>query len=68
MTTTDTAPVDSPGPPNAADTAETADERQPLAELFRDLRTSPRGLSERETARRRLVYGANELTRRGGRQ
>ncbi|GAA2052061.1 cation-transporting P-type ATPase [Catenulispora yoronensis] len=65
MTATETAPVDSTALP---DRAESVDERQPLAELFRDLRTSPSGLSERETARRRLVYGANELTRRGGRR
>ena len=68
MTATDTAPVDIPAVPDDADTAEGVDERQPLAELFRDLRTSAKGLSERETARRRLVYGANELTRRGGRR
>ncbi|MEZ0107421.1 calcium-translocating P-type ATPase [Catenulispora sp. EB89] len=68
MTATDTAPVESPGSPDDAGTAETVDERQPLAELYRDLHTSPKGLSERETARRRLVYGANELTRRGGRR
>jgi calcium-translocating P-type ATPase len=68
MTATDTAPVASPAPLDHTDTAETVDERQPLAELFRDLRTSPEGLSERETARRRLVYGLNELTRRGGRR
>jgi magnesium-transporting ATPase (P-type) len=36
--------------------------------LFRDLRTSPAGLSAREAARRLEVYGLNELARRGGRR
>jgi hypothetical protein len=58
MSATDTATVESHAPPDDAETAETVDERQPLAKLYRDLRTSPKGLSERETARRRLVYGA----------
>jgi calcium-translocating P-type ATPase len=68
MTATDTAPADIPAVPDGAGGAEAVDERQPLAELFRDLRTSPAGLSEREIARRRLAYGANELTRRGARR
>ena len=42
--------------------------REPLAELFRDLRTSPHGLAAREAARRLVVYGPNELTRRTGRR
>jgi len=42
--------------------------REPLAELFRDLRTSPHGLTGREAARRTVVYGPNELTRRTGRR
>ncbi|WP_194904414.1 cation-translocating P-type ATPase [Catenulispora rubra] len=66
MTATATTPVDNQAVPDDNDTAESVDERRPLAELFRDLRTSPKGLSEREAARRRLVYGANELARRGG--
>ncbi|WP_354637208.1 cation-translocating P-type ATPase [Kitasatospora camelliae] len=44
------------------------DPREPLALLFRDLRTSPRGLTEREAARRLTVYGPNALIRRGGRR
>jgi hypothetical protein len=55
MTATDTAPVDIPAVPDGTDGAESVDERQPLAELFQDLGTSPSGLSERETARRRLL-------------
>ncbi|MEV8510483.1 cation-transporting P-type ATPase [Actinoplanes sp. NPDC051475] len=42
--------------------------REPIAELFRDLRTSPHGLAGREAARRSLVYGRNELARRTGRR
>ena len=45
-----------------------ADPREPLAELFRDLRSSPAGLSGREAARRLEVFGRNELARRGGRR
>ena len=45
-----------------------ADPLEPLARLFRDLRSSRDGLSEREAARRLEVYGPNELTRRGGRR
>ena len=41
---------------------------EPVAELFRDLRTSRSGLSAREAARRVLVFGPNELSRRGGRR
>lgn len=44
------------------------DPSRPSGELYRDLRTSPAGLSAREAARRLLVYGPNELTRHGGRQ
>src|SRR5271165_3117904 len=36
--------------------------------LMRDLRASPRGLSEAEAQRRLIQYGPNELTRRGGRK
>ena len=42
--------------------------REPLAELFRDLRTSPHGLAGRDAARRLVVYGPNGLTRRAGRR
>ena len=45
-----------------------ADPREPLAQLFRDLRSSPAGLSSREAARRLEVSGPNELARRGGRR
>jgi calcium-translocating P-type ATPase len=44
------------------------DAREPPAELFRDLRSGLAGLSSREAARRRTVYGPNELTRRAGRR
>jgi calcium-translocating P-type ATPase len=40
---------------------------EPLRHLYRDLRTSPRGLSNREAARRLVAYGPNELRRRGKR-
>ncbi|GAA3277221.1 cation-transporting P-type ATPase [Dactylosporangium vinaceum] len=50
------------------DTAETVDERRPLVDLFRDLRTSRSGLSTREAARRQVVYGPNTLTRRAARR
>ncbi|MGB8651836.1 MAG: cation-transporting P-type ATPase [Mycobacteriales bacterium] len=40
---------------------------EPVAALLRDLRTSPRGLSEREAARRRQVYGPNTLPQHAGR-
>jgi magnesium-transporting ATPase (P-type) len=41
---------------------------EPLGLLYRDLRSSPRGLSNREAARRLVIFGPNELTRRGGRR
>jgi len=44
------------------------DPLEPLAELYRDLRSSPTGLSEREAARRLEVNGPNQLSRRGGRR
>ena len=68
MTATVLSVAEDPGPEVGADTAQDADERRPLAELFRDLRTSRVGLSAREAARRLVVYGPNELTRRGGRR
>jgi magnesium-transporting ATPase (P-type) len=43
-----------------------ADPREDLKLLFRDLRSSVRGLSEREAARRLVAYGPNELTLRAG--
>lgn len=47
--------------PNAA-----MDPQIPLTLLYRNLRTSEEGLSNREAERRLLVYGPNELTRRSG--
>jgi len=52
----------------AEPTAFDSDPREPLGRLFRDLRTTESGLSEREAARRLLVYGPNELARRAGRR
>jgi len=42
------------------------DPREPLDKLFRDLDSRPDGLSEREAARRLVVYGPNTLIRREG--
>ncbi|MFJ8625085.1 cation-translocating P-type ATPase [Kitasatospora sp. NPDC093550] len=53
-------------PPAAGEA--TPEPREPIALLFRDLRTSPDGLSEREAARRLTVYGPNTLVRREGRR
>lgn len=39
---------------------------EPLERLLRDLRTRPSGLSHSEVERRQLVYGPNEVARRGG--
>ncbi len=64
--TTSTKSPDGVVPAGNADTEVNA--REPLAELYRDLRTSPHGLAGREAARRTVVYGANELTRRTGRR
>jgi len=55
------------GPP-AATPGASPDPLEPLAELFRDLRSAPGGLSGREAARRLEVTGPNELARRGGRR
>jgi magnesium-transporting ATPase (P-type) len=44
------------------------DATEPVGRLLRDLRTSRSGLPGREAARRLIVYGPNELRRRGGRQ
>jgi calcium-translocating P-type ATPase len=51
-----------------ADPGREVNAREPLTELFRDLRTSPRGLAGREASRRTVVHGANELARRAGRR
>jgi calcium-translocating P-type ATPase len=47
-------------------TAPAPDPLEPLAQLYRDLRAFPGGLSGREAARRLEATGSNELTRRGG--
>lgn len=49
-------------------TAESPNPLEPLAQLFRDLRSTPGGLSGREAARRLETAGPNELARRGGRR
>ncbi len=59
------------GPPAAGGLAGDggpADPLEPLATLFRDLRTSRSGLTGREAARRLEVWGPNELARGGGRR
>ncbi len=67
MSTTEVRPV-LPDQAGAPDRAEDVDQQRALTELFRDLRTTADGLSGREAGRRLLTYGANELTRRGGRR
>ncbi|WP_405064884.1 cation-transporting P-type ATPase [Kribbella sp. NBC_01510] len=44
----------------------TSDPQEPTDRLFRDLRTTPNGLTDQEARRRLEVYGPNELTRRRG--
>ena len=51
-----------------ADAENVDDSRQPLATIYRRLRTSPAGLSQRAAARRLVVEGPNELARRGRRE
>jgi calcium-translocating P-type ATPase len=51
-----------------ATTPAALDPLEPLAQLFRDLRSSPSGLSDREAARRLEVAGPNQLERSGARQ
>jgi calcium-translocating P-type ATPase len=53
---------------NDAALASSTEAREPIELLFRDLRTSPAGLSDREAVRRLAAYGPNELERRGGRR
>lgn len=48
-------------------TAESPNPLEPLAQLFRGLRSTSGGLSSREAARRLEAAGPNELARRGGR-
>jgi calcium-translocating P-type ATPase len=45
------------------DNSQPVDATEPLRVLFRDLRSSPQGLSPREAARRLTVFGPNELRR-----
>jgi calcium-translocating P-type ATPase len=45
-----------------------SDPLEPVDLLLRHLRASPRGLSDREASRRLVVYGPNELRRRGRRR
>lgn len=60
------APPGTVGDP--AQLARPPDSLEPLAQLFRDQRSTPGGLSSREAARRLEVAGSNELARRGGRR
>jgi calcium-translocating P-type ATPase len=56
-------PREEPTPVGAAH-----DPRVPIARLLRDLRARPEGLSGLEAERRLVVYGRNELQRRGRRR
>ena len=62
---------DSAVPPSGALSTDEAsfapDPQEPLERLLRDLRGRPEGLSERESARRLVVFGPNRLLRRGKR-
>jgi calcium-translocating P-type ATPase len=51
-------------PPPTPPAATGADAREPVALLYRDLRTGSAGLSSREAARRLVAYGPNVLERR----
>jgi calcium-translocating P-type ATPase len=53
--------------PGADSPAGAIDATEPVERLLRDLRSSRAGLSGREAARRLIVYGPNQLRRRGGR-
>ena len=55
-------PVTDPGPGGVS----VVDPQESIARLLRDLRTRRAGLSDREAARRLVVFGPNELVRRGG--
>ncbi|PBC67601.1 P-type E1-E2 ATPase [Streptomyces sp. TLI_235] len=55
-------------PPREDTEAPGPDPREPVSLLFRDLRTSPDGLAEREASRRQTVHGPNALARLGGRR
>ena len=51
----------------ALDSVSALDPQESIDRLLRDLRTRRAGLSDREAARRLVVFGPNELVRRGGR-
>ncbi len=51
----------------AADSISAVDPQESIDRLLRDLRTRRGGLSDREAARRLVVFGPNELIRRHGR-
>src|SRR5665647_2043753 len=51
----------------ASGSALAIDPQESIDRLLRDLRTRRAGLSDREAARRQLVFGPNELVRRRGR-
>jgi calcium-translocating P-type ATPase len=53
--------------PGADGLGGTIDAREPVERLLRDLRSSRSGLSGREAARRLIVFGPNQLRRRGER-
>jgi len=57
---------DSADGPGADGPVGTIDATEPVERLLRDLRSSRAGLSGREAARRLIVYGPNQLHRRGG--
>ncbi|HTT53794.1 MAG TPA: cation-transporting P-type ATPase [Streptosporangiaceae bacterium] len=61
-------PAPRAGPARDAGLASPVDPLEPAAQLYRDLRSGPGGLSGREAARRLQVWGPNELARRGGRR
>jgi calcium-translocating P-type ATPase len=52
--------------PTLTDSPKEVDATETVELLLRDLRSTREGLSSSEAARRRLQYGPNELSRRGG--
>jgi len=52
---------------SAPEDVSAVDPQESIGRLLRDLRTSRAGLSDREAARRLVVFGPNELVRRAGR-
>ena len=51
----------------APDSVSALDPQESIVRLLRDLRTRRNGLSDREAARRLVIFGPNELVRRHGR-